>query len=76
MGLQAHSPTLGCDNTLEDESQLVSVFGAPWQRAGVPGGYYILLAAHFQMPFALNPRSYHFSLAKLSTTEASLSGRE
>lgn len=35
-------------------------------------GHDILLAAHLQMPFALNPESYHFPVAKLNTTGAPL----
>lgn len=35
-------------------------------------GHDILLAAHLQVPFALNPESYHFPVAKLNTTGAPL----
>lgn len=38
----------------------------------MPMGHDILLASHLQMPFALNPESYHFPVAKLNTTGAPL----
>ncbi|KAM7317066.1 hypothetical protein ACRRTK_023368 [Alexandromys fortis] len=57
-----------------EESRLLSVLGVSGltEEVGMPVWHCILLAAYLRMPFVLNPRSYNFPLAKLSTVEAPL----